>query len=158
MVSRVTQAGNQTVGGAATASFANSVAGGWIGYVPRTSDQTGITAEVDLSGVTVTVTANAGRRLKITGYSSGILATNVDTVSQLSIYEGSTSLSYARTPTAFASLSYNGPVTAVAIVTPSTGSHTYKLRVGRVAGSGTITVACDVDRPAFILVEDIGPA
>ena len=45
---------------------------------------------------------------------------------------------------------------AVAIVQPSGGSHTYKLSVLRLSGTGSLTMYAGAAYPAFILVEDIG--
>jgi hypothetical protein len=42
------------------------------------------------------------------------------------------------------------------ILSPSAGSHTYKLTALRAAGTGNITMAANSLAPAFILVEDIG--
>lgn len=158
MATRTSAIGSFNNGDIWSEAHIDSLPAGWVGYLPRTADQTGITAEVDLSGVTVTVTLNASRRIRVTGWSSGMTATNVDTVSQLSIYADGAQVAYGRSPTAFASLSYNAPVHVVAVLTPSAGAHTYKLRVARLVGSGTVTVAADTDRATFILVEDIGPA
>jgi hypothetical protein len=157
VVVRTTPGGTQVTGTPIPVSFGNGVAGGWIGYLPRTSDQTSITSVVDVSGVTVTVTVNTSRRLKISGRGAH-LATNADTVAQLSIKEGGTTLDFDRSNTAFANVSYNKAMTPQAIVTPSAGSHTYKLTIERTVGTGTITLVADVDRPCFILVEDMGPA
>lgn len=157
MVARTTPAGNQVANTTAPVAFGNGVAGGWIGYLPRTSDQTGITTQVDVAGVTVTVTVNNSRRLKITGWSN-MAATTTDTIAQLLVMEGATVLAYGRGTTAFAGLSYNPPVCVVAVVTPTAGSHTYKLAAARVTGPGTVTVSCSTDQPTFLLVEDMGPA
>jgi hypothetical protein len=158
VVVRTTPGGTQVTGTPIPVSFGNGVAGGWIGYLPRTSDQGGITTEAAISGVTVTVTVNTSRRLKVTGYTSGMTGTNVDTVGQLTVKQDGVAIAYARVPTWAASLSYNPPAVAIAIVTPSAGSHTYALFAQRVVGTGSVTVAADTDRATFILVEDLGPA
>jgi hypothetical protein len=46
---------------------------------------------------------------------------------------------------------------AVCVLTPSSGSHTYKLSMERAIGTGTIAVKNSVSK-GFILIEDIGPA
>jgi hypothetical protein len=45
---------------------------------------------------------------------------------------------------------------AYAILTPSTGSHTYKLSAERPQGTANITMQAGSTFPAFILVEDVG--
>ena len=158
MATRTSSIGTFNNGDAWSEAHIDSLPAGWLGYLPRTSDQTGITTEVDVSGVTVTVTLNASRRIKVSGYTSGIGMSNVDTVAQLSIYADGVSVAYDRVPCAFANLTYNSSAQPVAILTPSAGSHTYKLRISRLVGSGTVTIAADTDRVCYILVEDIGPA
>lgn len=157
MAARVTPAGNQTFGGFAPSSFANGVAGGWIGYASRSTDQTGITTEVAVSSVTVPVTVNASRRIMVAA-KAAYVGTNVDTVAQLTIKDGSTVLDYDRGPTAFANLSYNKSLSPVWIGTPSTGSHTYAAFASRVVGTGTVTLVADIDRLIYIAVFDLGPA
>ena len=157
MAVRVTPAGNQVNGEDADASYANGVAGGWIGYIERTSDQTGITTEVAVSGVTVTVTVNASRRIEITAKAAH-LATNADTVAALNIKEGSTVLDQDRATTAFANVSYNKSMTPSCVLTPSTGSHTYSLSAERITGTGTVTLVADSTRKIYLCVKDVGPA
>lgn len=158
MVARTSNVGLFNTGDVLTEAHVDSLPAGWLGYLPRTSDQTGITTEVDVSGVTVTLTLNANRRIRVTGYTSGFLMTSATGVAQLSVYDGAGQIAYARVPCAIANVSMNPAAVAVAVVTPGAGSHTYKLRASLVTGSGSVTIAADVDRACFILVEDIGPA
>ena len=44
------------------------------------------------------------------------------------------------------------------VITPTAGSHTYKLAASRAAGTGNIQVTAAATYPAHILVEDIGDA
>lgn len=133
----------------------DSLPAGWLGWIERTSDQGSITTETDVSGVTLTVTLNASRRIRISAIGQHT-ATNADTVAQLTIKEGSTSIAYDRSPTAFANVSYNNAMEPWRIITPSAGSHTYKLTIQRLVGTGTVTLVADTDRPVALLVEDVG--
>jgi len=122
------------------------------GYAQVTANQTTITALVDLSGLTVTVTVGSGRRIRITGYV--LLSTTVsgDTFS-VAIREGSTTLQVAQLTTT--STAQAQTLHPAVVLTPSAGPHTYKLSASRV-GTGTVTSNAGATFPAFILAEDIG--
>ena len=52
-----------------TATKMNQLPKGWLGYAQVVANQAGIgTTEVDLTGLTVTVTVPAGRRVRIIGH------------------------------------------------------------------------------------------
>jgi hypothetical protein len=132
--------------------------GGVLGYAEVTTDQTGIgTSETDLTGLTITVSVPAGRRIKITGYArlrNGEASSNG---ALLYIDEGGTNLNFATAAlNGTGSSGVSATVIAQAIVTPSTGSHTYKLQASFVAGSSNL-MDIGATQPAFILVEDLGP-
>lgn len=122
-----------------------------LAYAEVTANQPGIVTEVDLTGLTVTVTVPAGRRLKISGHVDWF----TDTANggfQLLIKEGTTNLNRFIAYTTQAS---NGTgAHAEAIITPTAGTHTYKL-AGLRAVTGTVTLEAAATLPAFILVEDI---
>jgi len=141
---------------AATSTNMNKMAGGWVGDASNSSDQSGITTTVDVSDVTVTVTANTSRRLKITvqGYVT-IQAAAADYIGR--IQEDGTNVgtwAYREGGTTNDGLLHDGFVTR----TPSAGTHTYKATVGVSSGSGTLTVSGTGSQKARILVEDVGPA
>lgn len=125
---------------------------GKIGYAQVSANQTGITASVDLTGLSVTVTVAAGRRIRITGQ---VPANNViaSVSNVLYIYEGATLVQQCwmlQSPTP----STEQTMTVCAILTPSAGSHTYKLKLTNT--SGTTTMLASASSLAYILVEDIG--
>jgi len=125
-----------------------------LGYAQATSNQGSITTEVDLTSLSVTVTVGTGRRIRITG----VCRAQNDTANSgfaLQIQEGVTEFQTdsQRLPAA----SEPGTFHAVAVITPSAGSHTYKL-TGQRQGVGTATTIAAAAAPAFILVEDIGAA
>jgi hypothetical protein len=130
-------------------------AGGTLGYEEVTANQGGITTETDLTGLSVTVTVGASRRIKVTA-AGNVFRSVADGTSVLRIKEGVTTLQR---------LQYQPNVInegefrqGSAILTPSAGSHTYKLSLERTTGTGTVTFDAMADRPGFILVEDIGAA
>ena len=125
---------------------------GTLGYAQVTANQTGITTEVDLTSLTVTVTAVTGRRLRITGKIEAASSVAADTL-VLNIKESTTVLNraLASAPAATGAVT----MTATAIVTPTAASHTYKLSLSRV-GTGTAEMDAASTQPAYILCEDVG--
>lgn len=120
-----------------------------LGYAESTTPQTGIGA-ADLTGLTTTVTVSAGERIKITGYVPFDQSTG-DNYAELSIMEGATVITQAMQAQRIAG--HDNTVIAIAVITPTAGSHTYKLRMATFTGT-TSTLAA-ATRPCFILVERI---
>lgn len=121
-----------------------------LGYAEVTANQGSITGEVDLAGLSVTITVPVGRRIRITG--QGMFQnTAAGNVSAFRIKEGGTQLT---------SVEYNHTTLGVpsslagsVIISPSAGTHTYNLR--GISSAGTTTLVATATLPAFILVEDI---
>ncbi len=127
---------------------------GVIGYSERTTDQGTFTAETDLTGLSVAVTAATARRIRITGQVRLASSIGGDRVS-VNIKEGTTRFNASLLSTVTANLGITLVVQAV--ITPTAGAHTYKLSAARSNGTGNVTSQALADTPAFILVEDIGP-
>lgn len=129
---------------------------GIVGYAQVTANQTPITSIVDLTGLTVTWTADSARRYKITG--SVMLQSNVASdSSRVTFADGSNNivqLSQVQFVGANVPLSCERSV----IQSGLSGSVTRKLRAARQNGTGNVTMVAAATIPAFILVEDIGPA
>jgi plastocyanin len=158
MATRTAQAGLQTAGGAASYVYANSVAGGWIGYVEKTSSTPGITTtETDIvsSGA---VTVNASRRIRVTGFIPSWVSTVTGDRVEFHLMEGSTQLQFGRSTTQLAGIATEPPTVMSVLLTPTAGAHTYRTTCTRNQGTGTITVGGAADSPSYILVEDLGPA
>ena len=143
-----------SVGEVVNAVDIHSIPGGWLGYNQVTANQTGISSETALTGLTVTVDVGADRRIKITAHGR-FTRTAADGVTQLRIKESTT---------IFQEVNIRNSTTAgeteqgIAVITPSEGLHTYHLTLTLVTGTGTVGLAASATVPAFILVEDIGPA
>ena len=138
-----------------TATKMNDLPKGILGYATG-ADQTGMTTEVDLTGLSVAVTVAAGRRLKLTAYVSTSPSAASAHIITLRIKEGATVLQLAHVSTALATQT---GLTAIATITPSAGAHTYKATLQRTSGAGTIDVqsgGLPADAVAFLLVEDLG--
>lgn len=121
------------------------------GYAQVTANQTGIgTSDTDLTGLTVTVDVNSGERIKITAHAAFQKITSTG-ISFFLIKEGATLLN--EDLATLAAVDYWGAHAEV-ILTPSAGSHTYKLAAR--ASAGTLNLEAAATFPSFILVEGIG--
>ena len=108
---------------------------------------------VNIAGLSVTTpTLPAGRRLLITARGCGI-NTAASAVFTFALAEGGTAFQYAEHLTPAAVGGAAGMFIS-AVVMPSAGAHTYTAQVGVNTG-GTFHAAAN--RPAYLLVEDIGP-
>lgn len=132
----------------------DNVALGQIGYAQVTTMQGSITTEVDLTGLSVTVDVGVARRIRITGQAH-LESTNAADVLGLDIQEGATNLFIGRWTNGTAGQRESRMSSVV--LTPTSGAHTYKL-TGLRSGAGTATIGGITGGPAYILVEDIGPA
>jgi hypothetical protein len=132
-------------------------AAGVLGYAEVTANQATITSEVDLTGLTSTVTVGTSRRIQITAVIRfGV--TNANNNALLRIKESTTVLQIGDQESPRTSATANHTIMTSRILTPSAGPHTYKLSLEMNAGTGSISMIAGTTNPAFILVEDIGPA
>lgn len=126
---------------------------GTLGYVQVTAGQSGITTPVDLTSLTLTLTAGTGRRLRVSAFCF-FQSTVVDDLATLTILQDGSQVSAGQTLMRPA-----GQPTSVfvaVVISPTAGSHVYKLQGGRAVGTGTLTMVALATVPAFLLIEDIG--
>ena len=128
---------------------------GTIGYAQVIANQTGISAEVNLTGLSVPVTLTAFRRLRVSGRGNVSVGATAGRYI-IDIKEGATYLGRVGDAVIAASTTFG--MYGATVLTPSAGAHTYILRMRRVGGSGTADFTADTNNPGYILVEDIGPA
>lgn len=128
---------------------------GVLDYKSVTANQTGITTEVDLTSLTSTLTYVANRRVRLS-FEMHIVETSYVAGDNLNVFikEGSTVLYQVNSVAYATSITLSGSV----IITPSVGSHTYKLTAARGGGTGTMAMYAASTYPAWIMAEDIGPA
>lgn len=132
-----------------------------LGYAEVTTEQTGIDSnEVDLTGLSVTVSGLMGRQVKVTGsaqfYSP---SSSIGRQGRLLIRADGNLQTYSNTGTDLPQGSALAEdALAIVTVSPSSDSVTFKLAADRLQGATTITMYAVATRPAFILIEDIGPA
>jgi hypothetical protein len=126
---------------------------GRIGYVEKTTQQTGISSAVAISGLSVTFTATAGRRYRVS-VNCGLYASVYGAIGQVSINDSVLGyVAYARAELASAAAT---AFRFERIVVPGAGSRTYSVYANLAEGTGTITFDGLPLHPAFIMVEDIG--
>lgn len=127
-----------------------------LGYAEITSNfTTSSTSQVQVTGLTSTVTIPAGgRKVKITAFTGYLFNTTSGNSAFFRIWDGvvgsGTQLAGARSYAI--NNSTGNSVTLQAIVTPSAGSKTYNVSAF-VDPAGTATVEAAATMPAFILVE-----
>lgn len=129
---------------------------GVMGYAEITANQTGITAIVDVTGLSLTWTAAANRRYKITTKAYVTSSVALDAVAVAITTGGGVQVQSTGTHVHLAGTSY-GVVLEAVVTGVAAGSATYKVRALRSAGTGSCSIVAHSTYPAFILVEDIGP-
>lgn len=135
-----------------TPAVATGAPSSTLAYAEVLADQGTFTAATDLTGLTVTTTVTAGRRIKVTGRVNGSSSVANDVIN-LSIFEGATELQQSRVHVTVALA--NATLEPSVVLSPSAGTHTYKLTMSRFSGTGNINMAASSVRPAYILIEDI---
>lgn len=155
MPTRTPKSGSWATSDFIGAADLNKDAGGWVGFESRTTDLS-FTTITDVTGLSVTFTAVANRRYKISVV--GLIISSVaNDVAQLIIADGSNT-TLAVSQVVCASTSYSVQAGTFLLTQPSAGSVTYKARVFRASGTGTCTLQAAATYPAYILVEDLGPS
>ena len=131
---------------------------GTVFYAQITADQTGITTEVDVTGLTTagTWTAVGGRRYRVTCQFETVQSVGGDAwVVEIKDAAGPTTLTRC-TGSNGASFSESKTVTYSNNASIS-GAKTWKITARRAVGSGTITFGASATYPAYLMIEDIGP-
>lgn len=125
------------------------------GHATLTSPQTTIvTTTVNIVGLSVTFTAVAGRKYKVTA--EGFMFSSVaNDWGAMRITDGSNNqLTCDQKPLPSTTLAVK--LHCETIISPPAGSYTVKVRADRNVGTGSATFDASATAPAFILVEDIG--
>lgn len=142
-------------GTALTATNVDKLAGGWIGYAQVTSNLGGYTTPAaDLTGLTLTVTANSNRYHKVS-FKVEVSSSVTNDVAEVLITDGGgTQINRGAAACVTGVLSLVG----MTVETGWSGSTTRKLRMNRASGTGTLQMSASATTPAFILIEDMGSA
>ena len=118
--------------------------------------QTGVTTEVDITGMSVTFTAIANRNYKISAFIYAIPSVT-NACATVTIKQGATTLQTSITNLGV--VSTGATVNLFVVKTFTAGSTTLKLTGALASGStGTITFNGTATLPVTLLVEDVGPS
>lgn len=161
----MTAPGGFVAGDVLGAADMNALPGGVMAYAQATSNQTSIgTAFTDVTSLSVTFTAVAGRRYRVSSNTRWFgTAANVHALTNIYNSTGSAELQRGGALTGAAGGGSNSDEASTIHAswsgTLSAGSTTLKVQAKRGAtGSGTLTSYAAATYPANILVEDIGPS
>lgn len=124
-----------------------------LGYAQITSDvtQTGF-GSLDVPGLSVTVTVGS-RPVKVIFDAQGVTNTSANGVGTVDIYEGASKLANVTVSNISVASLNVAAAHREHRMAPSSGSHTYKIRLSSLVGNTTIKAAAD--SPAFIQVVEI---
>ncbi len=138
-----------------SAKLTDAIPRGAMGYAEVTANQTGITTMTDLTGLSVTWTAVAGRNYKVT-FKVLLFSTVANDDVNVWLRNGSSTSLNAFGTRAVSTAHGIGVTGSHRLSGLSAGSQTVKLSLERAAGSGAVALAAAATHPSFILVEDIG--
>lgn len=144
---------NVTFGEEATYAKVVKHPAGWVGYASVTSNQTGITTEAAVSGLTVSPTVASNRLIKVT-VCTHVKSDNTGDRILVRVKADGTTLQTFRVPDCVANLADTAHFSV--FHAPSSGTVAYTVTVERSSGSGSVTVEATSTSPATLLVEDTG--
>ena len=147
---------NFTADDVLTAANMNLLPRGEMAYAQVTANQTGITTVVDATGLSATWTAVSSRRYRVTVHAL-ITSTVASDVCQVTITNAANAVQ-AWSAITNGTTGFGETVIATKLVTGLSGSTTWKARILRQSGTGTISFVGDATSPAYIIVEDVGAA
>lgn len=131
-------------------SVFNSGPAATLGYAEITADTAATAASAD-AGISVTITVPAGRRIRLTA--EALLIGNTDAAgARLMIMEGGNILRLADAGIYGAK---QEDIHTDVIISPTAGTHTYKVMYSVWTGGGTVKIGANGQYPAYLLVEDI---
>jgi hypothetical protein len=142
-----------------TAANADNFAQGVLGINAGGTSDVGPTSgstTLDVATASAVTIAATGRRLRITGTWRGITGSNSGDVFAMRLQEGSTVLTESNQIIVTASVGHNGGTIDAYVDSPSAASHTYKMTITRLTGTGTATVQAAATYPIRVTVEDVG--
>jgi hypothetical protein len=143
-----------TAGNILTAAQMNRLPWGIMGYAQATANQTGITTETNVTGLSVTFTADSTRYYKTTIYTFSALQNTAAGYAEFKITDGSNV--QKQSGVIYQGAGVQSPLCVSVVETGLSGSVTRKARA--LTNAGTLTLAASATSPMFIVVEDIGQA
>lgn len=146
-----------TTGSVLTATEYNYLPRGYVIHATATTNQTTISAEVDLTSLSVSIPMVSGRRYLITAHVDMQGTADGSTVLVKLTDASNTQLTRGQMTTSAANTGDTVSITYIETAA-STATVTRKLRAVLAAGSGTFSVQASSTSPALLLVQDIGVA
>lgn len=107
--------------------------------------------------ISVTWTAVAGRKYKIT-LSGHYVSSVAGDITRIALTTSANGLTLVKDYVNYSVSSATAFEFTALVDSSSSGSLTYKMRVSRAGGTGTVRVFADATRPSYMIVEDIGLA
>lgn len=126
---------------------------GVLGRAASAAPNNGIAGEAPITALSLPVTVGAGRVIHIWAALSNIVpsAAGIAAVGYL-LQDGAKVQQWVQY---FANATYGLPVYLTAMLTPSTGAHTYAVNLAAVGG--TVNSSPSAAAPNYMVVQDIGP-
>jgi hypothetical protein len=143
-----------TSGAILTAAQMNNLPWGVVGYVTKATTQTNITTETDITGLSITWTATAGRVYKFTGHINLSCAAGGDYT--LYLNDGSSNILEAAEKTAASDRETTSFEVYVSGITA--GSKTYKLRLTASNDTTVFGASTRASIASQFFIEDMGAA
>lgn len=154
---RTSKAGSVASGDFASYVDVNALPGGLIGKAIVTANQTGITTAQDLANLTLTLTPNSSRILRIE-FRMLMALTTASSNDAMHIYILKDGTQILDAEFHFNQATLNQTLTDhVLDIGPTNASHTYKLNATRVS-SGTYALNAGATYPAILSIVDYGPS
>lgn len=131
---------------------------GQVGYAEITTTSAGTTGDnIDVAGLSTTIQATAGRLYRITAQIAGHQSTVTgDDVQAYIVADGTGLAANGRQRINTANSATSGGSFTARYVPAASGAKVCKIQVGRVSGTGSVSLAASTTRITSILVEDIG--
>jgi hypothetical protein len=138
-----------------SAWYANwNTAWGKVAYVSSSTAQSSVSTAQDITGMSVTFTAVAGRHYRFELFLPQLNGTVVGDRARIDIVDASNN----SIQIGYMNVSAYGSIVSLSCLATASGSVTYKGVMRRDVGSGTIASYADSFAIRYLLVEDIGPA
>lgn len=121
-----------------------------LGMATIVANQTPMTSETDFTGGNVPVIVPTGRKIRLSACIFPVSSVTGDEIA-CSIKEGATQFQQFDYPVQAAS--HNGTINGEVTIMPTAGSHTYKITLQRLSGTGTVSNGAAATRPTIFKVE-----
>lgn len=127
------------------------------GYAEIVANSNTGTALFDVTGMSITVTVDAGDRYVIECNQGGIISTVSGDTARLNIREGATILAQGgRLEIPVSGQGWNGGSFAYEFTAAGNATRTFKISMERTTGTGNVGIAAGANNPAYISIRRLG--